>query len=162
MAEKFVLISALEPLERGDQFEQWPLHVTIVPWFALPKEREQAFLNALVNRVYGKSSFVTTGGDEALFGPDKDVRVRKLRRIGALAALHNIALGAVHDFDGVVDGGYVGRDYVPHVTYQGERGIEEGQELELSAMQLVRGDVDGSRTVERVFYFIADNSKRNA
>lgn len=153
MAEKFVLVSALETLNKGDVFVEWPLHVTILPWFTLPTERQRAFENALTNRTHDVASIHTIGGEEAFFGPRQDARVRKLRRIGALASLHQLALETVRSFDGSVDDPYIERNYEPHVTFQDEKGIEEGQEVTLTALQLVRGEEAGRRTVQRVFYF---------
>jgi len=152
MAEKLVLVSALETLNKGQQFTEWPLHVTILPWFGLPKDREQAFDNALTNRVYKVAPVFTVGGEVALFGPNKDVQVRKLRSIGTLASLHNLVLETVRGFDGTIDSPYIERNYEPHVTFRNEQGISEGQELKLATLQLIRGDTTGLRTVERNFY----------
>lgn len=152
MAEKLVLVSSLEPLKKGDRFETWPLHVTILQWFSLPREFEPAFVNALANQAHATKPPVAVGDVEAMFGPEHDVRVRTLRSMGALAALHARVYETARRFDGIVDSPYVLRDYRPHVTYQGERGIAEGETVRLTAMQLIRGDVGGPRTIEHVFH----------
>ena len=164
MAEKLFLASSLEPLHKGDQFKDWPLHVTVVPWFQVNLYR--AFENALGNKIHslspvqitGSSEIVplrTVGGDEALFGPEEDVRVRKLRDIGALASLHDTLLSMIERFDGQLeDTTYTGTHYVPHVTFlEDGRGIEEGERVELPGMQLISKGPESVKTVERVFTF---------
>jgi len=161
MAEKFVLVSTLDSLEKGEQFTLWPLHVTVMPWFSMPDGNRQAFKNTLTNRLHDVAPIVARGDAEALFGLTKDVPVRTLHSMGALASLHALALEVVERFDGAVDSPYVGSNYIPHITNQNGEGIEEGQEVRFDAVQLIRGDVNGLRTVERVFY-LANETKRLA
>lgn len=146
MAEKFGIISSLDPIKKGDQFEQFPLHVTLMTWFDMPQER--AFINKLQNFAHEYGPQTVEGGDEAMFGVNADVRVRKLGRAGSLYAMHDDLHKMITDLGGEIwYGGFVKSDYLPHVTFQGDRGIEAGEQCILDRFQLIRGDETGPRTV---------------
>lgn len=146
MAEKFGIISSLDPIKKGDQFEQFPLHVTLMTWFDMPNER--AFMNKLQNFAHEYGPQAVEGGDEALFGINGDVRVRKLGRVGSLYAIHDDLHEIIIGLGGEIwSGGFVKDDYLPHVTFQDDRGIELGEQLILDRFQVIRGDEIGPRTV---------------
>lgn len=146
MAEKLGVFASLEPLKKGDQFDKFPLHVTLMPWFDMPHER--SFINYIQNLAAHTAPVEIEGGEEALFGPDKEVRVRKLARAGTLYAMHNTLHTTVKKLDGTVrESSYVGEAYVPNVTYQCDRGLDEGEKLILDRIQLIRGATDGPRSV---------------
>ena len=146
MAEKLGIISSLEPLKKDDQFEEFPLHVTLMTWFDMP--HREAFIAHLQNFAVRHSPQKVVGGAEAMFGIDNDIRVRKLGRIGSLQAMHDELLVMLTKLDGEVwPGGFVSDNYVPHVTYQGENGLLEGEEAVLDRIQLIAGDEVSPRTV---------------
>lgn len=159
MAEKLVLISSLENLEKGDDFDEWPLHVTIMPWFTVPKELERSFINAMENRMYETRPLKVVGDTDEYFGPAKTVHVRTLRNIGALASLHSRTLETLTRSGGIVDSPYIQEYFRPHITYQNGHSIKENQEVELTHMQLLRGDTQGARRVEKVFSFLKDKNR---
>lgn len=155
MAEKFGIIASLEPLKKGDEFEQFPVHVTLMTWFSMPRER--VFMNKLQNFAYTYGPQEIAGGDEAMFGKEADIRVRKLGRSGALYAMHADLLAMIRGLDGEVwSGGFVGDDYIPHVTYQEGRGLSEGEAVTLSRIQLISGDETGPRRVVADFGLVKD------
>ena len=146
MAEKYGVISSLEPLKKGDTFEVFPLHVTLMTWFDIPNEA--VFLNQLYNFAHRFSSQNVVGGQEAQFGVNNDVRVRTLGRAGSLHAMHEELFDMIKTQNGEVwHGGFVGADYVPHVTYQNNRGLEQDEAANLDRIQLIRGDETGPRLV---------------
>lgn len=146
MAEKLGIISSLEPLKKGDEFSEFPLHVTLMTWFDM--SHKEAFTHQLQNFAARNATQAVIGGEEAMFGPNNDIRVRKLGTAGSLYAMHVDLLDMVTKLDGKVwSGGYVGEDYIPHVTYQGDHGLEEGDVARLSHIQLISGDETGPRTV---------------
>ena len=156
MAEKLVLVSAIEELNKGDTFEDqdWPLHVTIVPWFSVQEQFEPGMVRSLANHMHHVRPQTVIGDQNELFGERKTVKVRTLRHIGQLATLHTNILDVLNRIGGEVDSPYIRDLYRPHVTYQHGVSINEGQEVTLSRMQLIRGDESGPRRVENVFSFI--------
>lgn len=61
----------LESQPLHTQFEVWPLHVTIVPWFRLPDSSESVAQGLLAQVLAPIGPFTTVAGDEAMFGPKK-------------------------------------------------------------------------------------------
>jgi 2'-5' RNA ligase len=160
MAEKFVLASTLEPLKTGDQFETWPLHVTIMQWFTIPENRFAPFDNSLKNRMHDFAPTVIEGDQVEWFGPENDVRVRVLKNIGALASLHSAVLDTISNHGGTIYSEYIGEYFRPHVTFQGEEGLEENEKRDIRGMHLIRGDVTGPRTVIKQYPFLKGQPKR--
>lgn len=157
MAEKFAIISSLEPLQRGDTFESWPLHVTVMTWFSLPTHQERAFDNALRNRMHDIKPFEVTGAKQELFGPDSDVPVRLLGRVGMLGSLHNQILPVIERMSGEIipeNSDFVGDGYRPHITDQPHGRFGEGETVLLDSMQLISGDTDGPRKVLETYNFL--------
>lgn len=161
MAEKLVLISAIEELNKGDTFEDqdWPLHVTVMPWFSVPKQFEPGLIHSLANQMHQVRPQAVVGDQNELFGDRKTIEVRTLRNIGKLATLHVSVLGILNRIGGEVNSPYIRDLYRPHVTYQHGKGINENEEVTLSRMQLIRGDESGPRRVENVFNFIKDRAE---
>lgn len=161
MAEKLVLISAIEGLHKGDTFEDqdWPLHVTIMPWFSVQKRFEPGLVHSLANHMHHVRPQTVIGDQNELFGDLKTIKVRTLRHIGQLATLHTNVLGILNRIGGEVDSPYIRDLYRPHVTYQHGVSIDEDEEVTLTRMQLIRGDESGPRRVENVFNFIKDRAE---
>lgn len=146
MAEKLTIISSFEQHQKGEQFEQFPLHVTLLPWFDVPYR--QSLVNSVQNFATRQSPQEVKATDEALFGPNEDVRVRLLGRVGSLHAMHEELLEIVATQRGeVLNPEFIGDKYAPHVTYQGEQGLEENETRVISRLQIVSGDSIGPRTI---------------
>ena len=161
MAEKLVLVSAIEELNKGDTFEDqdWPLHVTIMPWFSVQEQFESGMIRSLANHMHHVRPQTVIGDQNELFGENKTVKVRTLRHIGQLATLHTSILDILNRIGGEVDSPYIRDLYRPHVTYQHGVSIDKNEEVTLSRMQLIRGDATGPRRVENVFTFIKDRTE---
>lgn len=146
MAEKLGIISSFEPLKKGEQFDEFPLHLTLMTWFSMP--HRATFIHQLQNFATRYEPQVIVGGEEDLFGTEKDIRVRKLGKAGSLYAMHGELLEMVTRLGGEVwSGGYVGKNYVPHVTYQGDSGLDEGEEARIDRLQVIASDELGPKTV---------------
>jgi len=135
---EFLVTSSLEPLKKGEQFEkELPRHVTVLQWFSVPYE--QAFINSLQNLAARTEPFEITAGEEALFGPNNDVPVRVLRRIGRLAAIHSDILAIVARQAGEVrNPQWAGDNYHPHITYVDGCALEENETAVLDNLELIR------------------------
>lgn len=151
MSAEFLLTSSLEPIKKGQQFEgALPLHLTIQQWFTL--EYERAFQNALQNYVGTVSPFEVIGDEEALFGPENNVSVRRVRNVGKLAIVHAKTKELLEQFGGeLLRPEWAGAGYNPHVTYVGDRGIGENEPVLLKTIELIKRD-EGSalKTAELV------------
>lgn len=150
-SDKFVLVASLETLEKGDEFTHWPLHVTLLPWFTVPDERMQAFDNAVKNRVHTYGAQFPLGDTIEMFGPHKDVPVRTLKSIGRLAHMHRELVDCVERANGTFYDSWIKDDYRPHVTIQKDKAIDEDEQIALTHLELIWGDIHGNRRVEKVY-----------
>ena len=144
------LIFSLEPLKTGDQFDAWPLHLTLQRWFSLPQHR-QPFINAMANLAHDTEPIVITGGKEADFDEQGTTHVRRVLGSCALQMLHSKTTELITRFDGVPATRWSGEDYAPHVTFQNGKGLAEGEEIILTGLHLIRRDEKFHKTVEATF-----------
>ena len=139
-----LLMCSLEPMEPGTTFEQFPLHVTIQPWFSVPERMQGAFQNALTNTMHEQMKqppVKIIAGEEAVFGWEHAVRVRLLASgLGRLANLHLQTSELIQRFGGTLMQRGVGDAYTPHVTYTKHGGIEAGTPFYLPGIQHVQRD----------------------
>lgn len=150
-----LLVCTLKPVHEGEELLNMPLHVTIQPWFSVPDRYEGAFLNGLINYVHDQRPISVSGGEQAFFGPNKSVRVRKISHgIGQLAAVHEATGALIQRYDGYVDSEWVGDKYVPHVRDVQDESLGLGETVVLSAVQLLRRSPgDAKKIVEHVLHF---------
>lgn len=151
MSAEFLLTSSLEPIKKGQQFEKaLPLHVTIQQWFTL--ESERPFYNALQNYAASKSPFEVIGASDALFGPENNVPVRRVRKLGKLSMLHMQTKELLEKFGGQLrNPEWAGDGYNPHVTYVDDQGIDEDQAIILKTIEIIKREEDSNiKTVEFV------------
>lgn len=149
-----LLVCTLEPLAKHAQFAEWPLHVTVVPWFTLPEQMRPAFINRVTNLTHRLSPITITGDEEAWFGERHDIRVMKVRHMGALATLHSELLHDIEESGSQVFSEWLDDEYAPHVTFHDGQSLETGESAELKEMQYIRMDMTTRRkVVEHVFTF---------
>ena len=165
MAEKLVLVSAIEELNKGDTFEDqdWPLHVTVMPWFSVQKRFEDELVDEVRDYASTIRPLKVIGHVDKMFGPPnnplKEVKVRTLRNTARITGLHTGILDIINRYGAEVDLPYIRDLYQPHVTYQRGLGIEKDQEITLENLQLLRGDIIGPRIVERTFVLGEETSR---
>lgn len=154
MSAEYLLTSSIDPIVKGQEFTEEPLprHVTVQQWFTL-EGSQRAFENALQNLATTFEPFEVTAGDEALFGPNNDVLVRRLRTMGKLATLHARTSELLARYQGTLKNPQWGGDgYNPHVTYVDDMALEEGEVVKLRSIELIKR-VDGTRRVEAALPF---------
>src|SRR6185437_17165171 len=64
----------VEHLNQGDQFTEWPLHVTVVPWFRVDMASDKLAAEFCDN-ICDFKSFQVVMGDETKFGRGKTVNL---------------------------------------------------------------------------------------
>jgi len=149
MTTEYLLTSSLDPIAPGERFTgPLPRHVTVQQYFQLDGS-ERAFRHALTNVATRFAPIEITGGKEALYGPNHDVPVRLLQRLGGLARLHDDTLAVVQRFGSVHNPRWAGNGYSPHVTYVDGRALEEGETATLRTLELIAKQA-GEKTVEFV------------
>lgn len=149
--ESLLLVGTLEPVEIGEVFDSTPAHVTILPWLSLQTGQQEVFDHMVPQVIGDYLPLEITGEQEALFGQQNDLRVRKVGS-KAMHLLHNELLGMATSLGVEMRDVWIGSDYAPHVTYKGEKGIEQGQKIVLESLQLFsRESEDSKRKVKRIY-----------
>ena len=142
-----ILAIGVDSLDEGSEFREWPLHITLVPWF---EEAKQPQLSDGLETVAGYiRPFEAKLGARALFGAQQDVPVWTIEENRSLQSLHNHTLTVVYDANGQLDYSYVGYHYKPHITVRQNENIDPVQHI--SQMALVDDLGNGLRRVTEVF-----------
>lgn len=111
----YVLVAMVEPQEVGYRFSEWPLHITLLPWFTAPSLRQVVDICRVV--VNSMEPFEVAVKERAHFGgSNRKLPVMLIEKQPQLMQLHNSLLKHIQDLDWNVAGRYTGRLYKPHVT----------------------------------------------
>jgi len=137
---RFMVCHMLEEAPEGHQFSNWPLHLTVIPWFRVEEEALPSTLLAIEETAKRVGSFAVRTKGNAWYGPKDDVPVTEVEdTTSRLAKLHHGLLQSIQDGGGtVIDLTYTGANYSPHVSLtEDSRGLQPGQVLELSNITVV-------------------------
>lgn len=136
-----IVVAMVDPGSVPKQFRrrrlEWPLHVTILPWFTVPDEA--SFIGFLERNLPSEQSFEAVMGADAAFGEDGKTTVSLVENKQPLAVLHNYVLEAVLGQDGtVLVNTWIRDSYKPHVTHHGENRLHPGDTFMIQSLTLVR------------------------
>lgn len=127
----------------GSTFREWPLHVTIVPWFRLKTSRD-IFLIGLQEIIADIHSFSSEVGKIALFGT---VRVNLLPRRD-WGRLHEQTLAYIQSNARIVALlNFSGKLYMPHITRQKNDALDESESILCCGVALVEKSADGQNVI---------------
>lgn len=132
-----ILVCMVEPVGVGYEFERsdWPLHVTLVPWF---KVTDQSWFTSGLARIVGElTPLQITLGDKELFGSKHDVPVRVVVPNKELTNLHNELLNLVKEWGSLLSDRFVGKKYRAHVTHYDEKSPAYDTELTMDNVCIV-------------------------
>lgn len=132
-----VIAITLEPIKIGQEFIEWPLHITIVPWF--PCDDEIKLDEILMGISQKHPAFTVKVGPLERFGPKKDVKVNLITPNSKLTKLHREVLKNL-DKNGfeVHQKEYVGPGYRPHITHQLHGHFDTGAKIEIDSFTLFK------------------------
>lgn len=146
--ESLLVVATLEPVEPGVIFEKGvklPPHMTLLPWFELLENQTHRFSLTLTRLAGRYSPLQIKGGEEAYFGPQEDIPVRKLIADQAIFQAHHELIRLVATFGAQTDPRWSGDNYTPHVTHTDKHELQEGDVVTLSAMQLFSRNAKGDK-----------------
>jgi 2'-5' RNA ligase len=113
----------------------WPLHITLVPWFlcGLPDKLDMELARALA----GLQQFDVRVGDETMFGSKKNMRVNLIEPNDQLSKLHQILLGKVRQLGQLdTDEQFTGEGYRAHITHVRDRFRSSGDKVRIDSIHL--------------------------
>jgi 2'-5' RNA ligase len=122
-SSKFIIVAPVEPMQQGDVFSEWPLHITVAPWFSGVNERK---ITQIVESTAERNlPLAVTFGEVALFGAKIDIPVQRINdESGKISGLHTKLINPLHRQGAIFDDyRYLGYKYQPHVT------LREGHDL---------------------------------
>lgn len=136
-----VLVAMVDPASVPTTFRrkrlEWPLHVTVLPWFSVPDEPK--FIQFLHDHLLSESGFEAIMGEDAAFGVNGEIPVTLAASRQPFAVLHNYLLEAVHDHGGeMLVNTWLRDNYRPHVTHHGDNRLFEGDAFMVQSLTLVR------------------------
>jgi hypothetical protein len=141
----------IRPTETGGQFKEWPLHITIVPWFRLSVPSAD-LANELQQNFIGSSSFKVDIGPEDHFGYKKRKVVNlafaeELLRVEGQTrrTLHLHKAWVVDEADKTRR-----RKYLPHVTAQTSGRVHEGDSFTCNELYIVEQKGDHKEVVAEI------------
>ena len=124
-----LVCALLQPLGTGTIFKEWPLHVTIVPWFRLDIPTDQ--LSTDLRKVWrGVRPFnVEMGAENVRFGHQKGKLVTLVKLSSPLVEVEKRLRSYLHQQNAwlVDESTRARRDFRPHVTVQGAGRLPEGE-----------------------------------
>lgn len=132
-----LVVVLLESMPLGVEFEDWPLHITLVPWFPC---RDESRLDKVLQGVAANNhKLQVTVGKRVMFGPRKDIPVNLLTNDGDLYRLHWDVFRTL-ETNGfpIHQKTHLGQNYRAHITHQGKRHKNEGDVLPINSFVLVR------------------------
>ena len=131
----------LEPMPIGHQFEVWPPHVTLVPWF--PCEDAEKLDKILSDIAKKHKLFVTKAGKIEDWGRKDKFMIQKIDDSGELHRLHwDIFRSLEKNGFPIHQKEFLGEKYTAHITLRNHlqkgNAMERGEEILISNFSLVK------------------------
>lgn len=142
---EYLIAFMLEPMDKGDTFIRWPLHITLVPWFRTPNETAQIVYD--ISDAATKFKPISSRGiQRARFGWRRKVQVTALAS-SELHDLHRQLLSMLENKGyNLVDKKHTGVSYQPHITKKGNAEFKPGHELIVDRIYLIKAPIANPRT----------------
>jgi hypothetical protein len=132
-----VVAILLEPMALNKEFIQWPLHITIVPWFHGYDARKLDDLLSGIAKAH--ENFWAVVGPLERFGQRKEVEVNVIDDCDKLTRLHWDVFNTLETNDFKIhQKDFVGDGYRAHITRQPESWKDKGEKVEIKAFALVK------------------------
>ena len=136
-----LVVIMLEPVEKGVEFEIWPPHITIVPWYL--SAEGQKLDNVLTKIASGHKRFTVSAGKIEQWGKSEKFKVQLVEDNGELHKLHLDVFGKlesngfpIHQKD------FLGEKYTPHFALRNRlqkgHALKTGQEIAINNFSLIK------------------------
>jgi hypothetical protein len=131
-----VIAILLEPIGLDEEFIEWPLHITIVPWFHGYDEYKLDELLEKISRQ--RQGFSAKVQQIEKFGANKDVEVNVIDDCPPLYELHNQVFTELEKNGFIIhQKDYVGETYRAHITRQPHGHLDSGQIIKINSFSLI-------------------------
>ena len=139
----------VEPIAKAATFTDWPLHVTIVPWFRLDQSSSNLALLLLQNFT-DHAAFTVYVRGENQFGYKKQKTVN-LVSASQLLVIESQTRQVLHKQHAwiVDEADHTQRSFRPHVTVQRSRRVQEGDQFHCNRLYII-SQQGNSKSVDEV------------
>lgn len=124
----YIYVAMVKPQPVGRRFTQWPLHITLLPWFQAPSIAAVEQLAQAAARDF--TPFTVTVGKREYFGSSRQLAVKLIKTSEQIMELHNRLLNGVMSKGWNMPGRYTGEHYRPHVTRKAGKDAEGSMQID--------------------------------
>lgn len=137
----FIVVHLVEDRAAGAQFErarlQWPLHITLAPWFSAPDEAHVT--TALSEAATTLQPFDATVGEERAFGVDGEIPVNVIENQADIKPLHQAIIAKIREAGGEFENTrFIDPSYTAHITHHAGTRRQQGDIERVDDFHLVR------------------------
>jgi 2'-5' RNA ligase len=135
---RFWLTFLLEDLPVEATFHPGLLHITLIPWFVTDLD-DQTVIDSFKQRFSGEKRFSVTLGEQAKFGPKRNVGVTLIEQSFSLVRLHQRSLRFMEEVEGrwAVKRPHVDDQYIPHIRRRRGTRLPAAGQINLTAFSLI-------------------------
>lgn len=149
MNNRVILIGFVTPKQLDAEFNKWPDHITLVPYFYT--SNLDYLITALQDVAKMRAPIPYEVGELAYFGGERMLKVNKLTKTPNLQDLHDKLLAIALAHDATLDVTFCGNKYQPHITHNQDIAPKEGDTNTLTAFYLVEDIHQQNKKISRVF-----------
>lgn len=133
----YLLAYFMAEQQPGDEFTNWPLHITIIPWFRVNNiEQVDTGLQTVAERTGPFRPFRVCGQGQAQFG---DYQVRLIEPVSLMKAIHQQIYQLLQNKQArFISTRFFGDNYVPHISHQSGSSFGHGQVALISGFYLLK------------------------
>ena len=136
MATQYITCAFVDDYAVGDELLDWPLHITLVPWFFVDNMRQ--FQDDLVQHVADIHRIPVTVGEQRTWGPNV---VNVIQRSAPLHELHARLLHLITSSgELLINQQYTGLNYTPHITHQKSLSAQPGDNVTIGTVYIIKKD----------------------
>jgi 2'-5' RNA ligase len=136
-----LVVIMLEPVPAAEEFEIWPMHITIVPWFPCDDaERLDKTLSKIATK---HKPFDVKAGEITEWGSKEKFKVLKIDGDWRMLSLHwDVFRSLEKNSFPIHQKDYLGEKYTPHVTLRNgladETRYKSGEIIKINKFSLVK------------------------
>lgn len=146
-----LLCAFLENRSAGETFTDWPLHVTIIPWFRAEVASDE-LANIIKQKLASMSSFMYTVAGEAGFGYKGRKLVNLIVQPSPLDSIEKYVRSVLHEQRAwiVDETTEATRTFRPHITSLKTGRVHEGDSLLCDTLYIVEQKGEYKEIVSRI------------
>ena len=137
--QKYSIVSFFDDFEDGYEFHysSWPLHVTLADTFSIGTDINKV-MDELELLMTPMKSLTLAVGEDAYFGPDKDVHVVLLNMSAELIKMHYEIVNLLKN-NGLVfnDPQYQEEGYLAHIAVRPDTLLSNGESVVINKLSIV-------------------------